>query len=95
MIKNLTKAIFDHLVIARRDALDAGACDVESLWAYFMGDVSYRRALDVIRGTSPCPLRRTQKRRRDRQIFRGGWRLPASANACKICKDLFSSGHQP
>ena len=27
----MAKVIFDHLVIARRDALDCGACDIESL----------------------------------------------------------------
>jgi len=48
--KNLTKAILDHLVIARRDDLDAGACDVESRWAYFMGDASFRFASGMFRG---------------------------------------------
>jgi len=52
-----TKMIFDHLVIARRDALDSGACDIESLWAYFMGDAGYQFASGMIRGD--INLRRT------------------------------------
>jgi len=53
--KNLTKAIFDHLVIARRDALDAGACDIESLWAYLMGDAGCGFASGMIRGDIAMP----------------------------------------
>jgi hypothetical protein len=50
-----TKAIFDHLVIARRAALDAGACDIESLWAYFMDDAGYRFASGMVKGDITMP----------------------------------------
>jgi hypothetical protein len=50
-----TKAIFDHLVIAKRAALDAGACDIESLWAYFIGDAGYRFASDMVKGDITMP----------------------------------------
>jgi hypothetical protein len=53
--KNLTKALFDHLVISRRDALDAGVCDAESLWKHFMGDAGYRFASAMIRGDVTLP----------------------------------------
>jgi hypothetical protein len=51
----MTKAIFDHLVIARRDALDAGACDIESLWDYFMGDAGYSFADGMVKGDPHTP----------------------------------------
>jgi hypothetical protein len=51
----MTKAIFDHLVIARRDALDAGACDIESLWDYFMDDAGYRFADGMVKGDPNIP----------------------------------------
>ena len=50
-----TKAIFDHLVIAKRAALDAGACDIESLWAYFMDDAGYRFASGMVQGDITMP----------------------------------------
>ena len=50
-----TKAIFDHLVIAKRAALDAGACDIESLWAYFMDDAGYRFASGMVKGDITMP----------------------------------------
>jgi hypothetical protein len=50
-----TRAIFDHLVIARRAALDAGACDIESLWAYFMDDAGYRFASGMVKGDITMP----------------------------------------
>ena len=50
-----TKAIFDHLVIAKRAALDAGACDIESLWAYFMDDAGYRFASGMVQGEITMP----------------------------------------
>jgi hypothetical protein len=53
--KNLTKAIFDHLVIARRDALNADACDLESLWEYLMGDAGYRFASGMVKGDITMP----------------------------------------
>jgi hypothetical protein len=53
--KNLATAIFDQLVIARRDALDAGACDIESLWTYFMGDAGYRFAQSMVKGDIALP----------------------------------------
>jgi hypothetical protein len=53
--KNLTKAIFDHLVIARQDALDEGACDIESLWEYFMSDAGYRFATCMVKGDMAMP----------------------------------------
>jgi hypothetical protein len=44
----MARTIFDHLVIARRDELDAGACDIESLWAYLMDDNGYDFASSLI-----------------------------------------------
>ncbi|MCI0392568.1 MAG: hypothetical protein MOB07_27870 [Acidobacteria bacterium] len=51
----MTKAIFEHLVVIRRDALDAGACDIESLWDYFMGDAGYRFADGMVKGDPGIP----------------------------------------
>jgi hypothetical protein len=51
----MTKAIFEHLVVTRRDALDAGACDIESLWDYFMGDAGYRFADGMVKGDPNIP----------------------------------------
>jgi hypothetical protein len=53
--KSLTKVIFNHLVIARRDVLDAGACDIESLWEYFMSDAGYRFASGMVKGDITMP----------------------------------------
>jgi hypothetical protein len=50
-----TKAIFDHLVIAKRAALDAGACDIESLWAYLIDDAGYRFASGMVQGDITMP----------------------------------------
>ena len=50
-----TKAIFDHLVIAKRTALDAGACDIESLWAYFIDDAGYQFASGMVQGDITMP----------------------------------------
>jgi len=47
----MTKAIFEHLVVTHQDALDAGACDIESLWDYFMGDAGYRYADGMVKAT--------------------------------------------
>jgi len=51
----MTKAIFEHLVVIRRDALDAGACDIESLWDYFMGDAGYGFAEGMVKGDPNIP----------------------------------------
>jgi hypothetical protein len=51
----MTKAIFEHLVVIRRDALDAGAYDIESLWDYFMGDAGYRFADGMVKGDPHIP----------------------------------------
>jgi hypothetical protein len=51
----MTKAIFEHLVVTRRDALDAGASDIESLWDYFMGDAGYRFADGMVKGDPNIP----------------------------------------
>jgi hypothetical protein len=51
----MTKAIFDHLVIARRDALDAGACDIESIWSYFVQDAGYQFAEGMVEGDLDIP----------------------------------------
>jgi hypothetical protein len=51
----MTKTIFEHLVVTRRDALDAGACDIESLWDYFMGDAGYRFADGMVKGDPNIP----------------------------------------
>jgi len=52
---SMTKAIFDHLVIARRGALDAGACDIESIWSYFVQDAGYQFAEDMVKGDLGVP----------------------------------------
>ena len=51
----LTKMIFDHLVVANRDALDTGAFASESLWESFMEDAGYRFASDMVKGNSGAP----------------------------------------
>ncbi|HEY9436954.1 MAG TPA: hypothetical protein VI260_36315 [Blastocatellia bacterium] len=51
----MTKAIFEHLVVTHRNALDAGACDIESLWDYFMGDAGYRFADGMVKGDPNIP----------------------------------------
>jgi hypothetical protein len=51
----MTKTIFEHLVVTRRDALDAGACDIESLWDCFMGDAGYRFADGMVKGDPNIP----------------------------------------
>src|SRR5262245_9981792 len=51
----MTKAIFEHLVVIRLNALDAGACDIESLWDYFMDDAGYRFAEDMVKGALGVP----------------------------------------
>jgi len=51
----MTKVIFEHLVVIRRDALDAGACDIESLWEYFMDDAGYRFADGMVKGDPGIP----------------------------------------
>jgi hypothetical protein len=51
----MTKAIFEHLVVIRRDALDAGICDIESLWEYFMSDAGYRFAEGMVKGDPDIP----------------------------------------
>jgi len=51
----MTKVIFEHLVVTRRDALDAGACDIESLWDYFMGDAGYQFADGMVKGDPSIP----------------------------------------
>ena len=51
----MTKAIFDHLVIARRGALDAGVYDIESIWSYFVQDAGYQFAEDMVKGALGVP----------------------------------------
>jgi hypothetical protein len=51
----MTKAIFDHLVIARRDALDAAACDIESIWSYLVQDAGYQFAEGMVKGDLGIP----------------------------------------
>src|SRR5215471_14690450 len=51
----MTKTIFEYLVVTRRDALDAGACDIESLWDYYMGDAGYRFADGMVKGDPNIP----------------------------------------
>ncbi len=51
----MTKAIFEHLVVTHRDALDAGACDIESLWDYFIGDAGYRFADGMVKADPHTP----------------------------------------
>jgi hypothetical protein len=51
----MTKTIFDHLVIARRDALDAGTCDIESLWEYLMNTGGYKFASDMVQADIYMP----------------------------------------
>src|SRR5262249_25300217 len=50
-----TKAIFDHLGIAKRAALDACGCDIESLWAYFIGEAWYGFASSMVQGDIGMP----------------------------------------
>jgi len=45
----MARTVFDHLVIARREELDAGLCDIESLWAYLMNDDGYHFASSLIK----------------------------------------------
>lgn len=52
---SMTKRIFDHLVIAKREALDAGACDIESLWEYFVRDRGSRFAEGLVKGDIGIP----------------------------------------
>jgi hypothetical protein len=51
----VTRTVFDHLVVARRDALDAGTCSVESLWDYLMSDGGYRFASDLVEADVHLP----------------------------------------
>jgi hypothetical protein len=51
----MTKTIFEHLVVIRRDALDEGSCDIESLWDYFMGDAGYSFADGMVKGDPHIP----------------------------------------
>ncbi len=52
---SMTKTIFDHLVIAKREALDAGACDIESVWEYFVRDRGFRFAEGLVKGDIGIP----------------------------------------
>jgi hypothetical protein len=51
----MTRAIFDHVVIAWRDALDAGDRDIESLWSYLMNDGGYQFASGLVKGDIDMP----------------------------------------
>ncbi len=51
----MTNAIFEHLVVIRRDALDAGICDIESLWEYFVDDAGYGFAEGMVKGDPSIP----------------------------------------
>jgi hypothetical protein len=51
----MTKVIFDHLVVTQRDALDAGTCDIEALWEYFMDDAGARFAEGMVKGDIGIP----------------------------------------
>lgn len=52
-----TKTLFDHLVIARRDQLDSGTCDIESLWDYLMSTGGYKFASDLVQADLQMPPR--------------------------------------
>jgi len=50
-----TKTIFDHLVIAKREALDAGTCDIESLLESFVSNRGSRFAEGLVKGDIGIP----------------------------------------
>jgi hypothetical protein len=45
----MTRTICDHLVISKREELDAGFCDIESLWAYLMNDNGHHFASSLVK----------------------------------------------
>gem|GEM_PF-2162921 len=51
----VTRTIFDHLVIARRDKLDAGICNIESVWEYLMSTDGYKFASDLVEADINMP----------------------------------------
>jgi hypothetical protein len=53
----MARTIFDHLLAARRDELDACACDIESLCAsYLMDDNGYDFASSLIKWDTFMPV---------------------------------------
>lgn len=51
----MTRTIFDHLVIAMREELDAGLCDIEALWEYLMNDSGYQFASSLVKWDMHMP----------------------------------------